>query len=88
MTSLLLGIACGVLVSAIVCLWRRDLNGAVVVGGGIAMSLVTACLFGFSVPSLLHWLKLDPKIAAGPVTLALTDFFALTLYFTLAWLLL
>jgi magnesium transporter len=52
------------------------------------VSLVTACLFGFSVPSLLHWLKLDPKIAAGPVTLAVTDFFALAFYFSLAWLLL
>jgi magnesium transporter len=69
-------------------LWRRDVNGAVVVGGSIAVSLVTACLFGFSVPSLLHWLKLDPKIAAGPVTLAVTDFFALAFYFSLAWLVL
>jgi len=87
-TSLLLGVACGLLVSARVWFWRRDVNGAVVVGSGIAVSLVTACLFGFSVPSLLHWLKLDPKIAAGPVTLALTDFFALAFYFSLAWLLL
>src|SRR6266404_775562 len=87
-TSLLLGMACGLLVSAIVWLWRRDANGAAVVGGSIAISLVTACLFGFSVPSLLHWLKLDPKIAAGPVTLAVTDFFALAFYFSLAWLLL
>src|SRR6266446_5257488 len=87
-TSLLLGVACGLLVSAIVWLWRRDLNGAAVVGGSIAVSLVTACLFGFSVPSLLHWLKLDPKIAAGPVTLAVTDFFALAFYFSLAWLVL
>jgi Mg/Co/Ni transporter MgtE len=87
-TSLLLGMACGLLVSAIVWLWRRDVNGAAVVGGGIAVSLVTACLLGFSVPSLLHRLKLDPKIAAGPVTLAVTDFFALTFYFSLAWLLL
>src|SRR3984893_15137008 len=87
-TSLLLGMACGLLVSAIVWLWRRDLNCAAVVGGSIAVSLVTACLFGFSVPSLLHWLKLDPKIAAGPVTLAVTDFFALAFYFSLACLLL
>jgi magnesium transporter len=87
-TSLLLGMACGLLVSAIVWLWRRDVNGAAVVGGSIVVSLVTACLFGFSVPSLLHWLKLDPKIAAGPVTLAVTDFFALAFYFSLAWLLL
>lgn len=84
-TSLLLGLACGLLVSAIVWIWRRDANGAMVVGASIAVSLVTACLFGFSVPSLLHWLKLDPKIAAGPVTLAVTDFFALAFYFSLAW---
>jgi magnesium transporter len=84
-TSLLLGMACGLLVSAIVWIWRRDANGAMVVGVSIAVSLVTACLFGFSVPSLLHWLKLDPKIAAGPVTLAVTDFFALAFYFSLAW---
>jgi magnesium transporter len=84
-TALLLGLACGVLVSAIVWVWRQDVNGAFVVGTSIAVSLVTACLFGFSVPSLLHGLKLDPKIAAGPVTLAVTDFFALAFYFSLAW---
>jgi magnesium transporter len=84
----LLGTACGILVGAIVWVWRQDVNGALVVGSTIAVSLVTACLFGFSVPSLLHWLKLDPKIAAGPVTLAVTDFFALAFYFTLAWLVL
>ena len=84
-TALLLGLACGTLVSAIVWIWRHDVKGAAVVGTSIAVSLVTACLFGFSVPSLLHWLKLDPKIAAGPVTLAVTDFFALAFYFSLAW---
>jgi magnesium transporter len=84
-TALLLGLACGGLVGAIVWLWRSDARAASVIGGSIALSLVTACLFGLSVPSLLHWLKLDPKIAAGPVTLALADFFALLLYFTSAW---
>jgi magnesium transporter len=84
-TALLLGLACGTLVTAIVWIWRQDVRGAAVVGISIAVSLVTACLFGFSVPSLLHWLKLDPKIAAGPVTLAFTDFCALAFYFSLAW---
>jgi magnesium transporter len=37
---------------------------------------------------ILHWLKLDPKIAAGPVSLALTDIFTLLFYFGLAALLL
>jgi magnesium transporter len=87
-TALLLGMACGILVGAIVLIWRQDPKGAAVVGTSIAVSLVTACLFGFSVPSLLHGLKLDPKIAAGPVTLAVTDFCALAFYFSLAWLVL
>ena len=86
--ALLLGGACGAVVGLIVWLWRHDLSGAAVVGCSIVMSLFTACLFGFSVPSLLHRLKLDPKIAAGPVTLAVTDFVALTFYFSLAWLVL
>jgi magnesium transporter len=87
-TAVLLGMACGGLVGAIVWVWRQDAKGAAVIGGSIAVSLVTACLFGFSVPSFLHWLKLDPKIAAGPVTLAVTDFCALAFYFSLAWLVL
>ncbi len=80
-TALLLGASLGLLVFAIVWVWQRDIAGAAVVGGSIALSLVTACIFGLSVPSLLHWLKLDPKIAAGPVTLALTDSCALLFYF-------
>ena len=85
-TALLIGLACGMLVAFIVWFWRGDVLAAYVIGGSIALSLVTACLFGLGVPSLLHWLKLDPKIAAGPVTLALADFFALVFYFTGAWL--
>lgn len=83
-TALLIGLACGVIVAAIVWLWRGDASGAFVVGTSIVVSLFMACVFGFSVPSILHGLKLDPKIAAGPVTLAVTDFFALTFYFSLA----
>ncbi|PYJ01209.1 MAG: magnesium transporter MgtE [Verrucomicrobia bacterium] len=87
-TALLLGISCGALVSAIVWLWRNDLRGAFVIGGSIMLSLVTACALGLGVPSLLHRFKLDLKIAAGPVTLALADFIALMIYFTAAWLIL
>jgi hypothetical protein len=41
------------------------------------LTLCAACFFGLSVPAALHALKLDPKIAAGPVTLAFTDIFTL-----------
>ncbi|MFN2508862.1 MAG: magnesium transporter [Chthoniobacterales bacterium] len=83
-TAALLGLGCGAVVSLIVYVWRGDAVAAFAIGSSIALSLVTACLFGLSVPSLLHFLKLDPKIAAGPVALAFTDFFALTFYFGIA----
>src|SRR5213596_359263 len=87
-TALLLGVASGLVVSAIVFLWRNDFGGAFVIGGSIALSLVTASALGLGVPSFLHRFKLDLKIAAGPVTLALADFVALVIYFTCAWLVL
>jgi magnesium transporter len=83
-SAVLLGLGCGALVVMIVLLWRKELTAALAIGGSIGLSLVTACLFGLSIPSLLHSLKLDPKIAAGPVTLAVTDFVALALYFGIA----
>ena len=83
-SAVLLGLGCGALVAMIVFLWRKDLTAALAIGGSIGLSLVTACLFGLSIPSLLHSLKLDPKIAAGPVTLAITDFVALAFYFGIA----
>jgi magnesium transporter len=85
-TALLLGVTCGFVVGVIVWIWGSDFRAAFVIGGTIALSLVTACVLGLGVPSLLHRLKLDPKIAAGPVTLALADFIALVIYFTTAWL--
>lgn len=83
-TAVLIGLGCGIIVAAIVLLWRHDLRGAIAIGGSIALSLVTASLFGLGVPSLLHRFNLDPKIAAGPITLALADICALALYFTTA----
>ena len=82
-TAALLGLGCGTVVSAIICLWRGPSLPAFVIGGSVLLSLCSACLFGLSVPALLHHLKLDPKIAAGPVTLALTDIFTLLFYFGL-----
>ena len=83
-SAALLGAGCGTLVALIVLIWRHNMTAALAIGGSIGLSLVTACLFGLSIPSLLHSLKLDPKIAAGPVTLAITDFVALIFYFGIA----
>ncbi len=87
-TALLLGLGCGVVVGLIVWLWQGHPRAAVSIGASIVMALFTACVTGLSIPSLLHACRLDPKIAAGPVTLALSDLLTLFFYFVFAaWLL-
>jgi magnesium transporter len=83
-TALLLGLACGGGVAAVTLLWRQELGPALVIGATILLSLCSACLVGLSVPTLLYAWRLDPKIAAGPVTLALTDVLTLLFYLILA----
>src|SRR5262249_49936467 len=70
--ALPLGAACGVVVGLVVWLERGAGWASVSIGASIFLALCAACFFGLSVPALLHALKLDPKIAAGPVTLAFT----------------
>lgn len=84
LTAVLIALSCGIVVGLIVQAWRGDPRAAIVVGSGIALALLAACFFGLSVPTGLHALKLDPKIAAGPITLALTDVATLLAYFGLA----
>lgn len=80
----LIGLASGLVVAAVVFAWRGEGLAALVIGSGIASSILGACFFGLTVPTGLHALKLDPKIAAGPITLALTDILTLAAYFGLA----
>jgi magnesium transporter len=88
LTAVLLGLGCGSVVGVIVWLWRGEGMAAVSIALSITLALVTACVTGLSVPSALHAARLDPKIAAGPITLALTDICTLLFYFGLAsWLL-
>ncbi len=83
-TALLLGSACGTLVGLIVWFWFGAGVAAFSIGSSIVLAISAACLFGLSIPALLHGLKLDPKIAAGPVTLAIADITTLLFYFSLA----
>jgi magnesium transporter len=83
-TALLLGCASGLVVGLVVLVWQHSPMPAFVIGASVTFCLLTACVTGLSVPALLHALRLDPKIAAGPITLAIADIFTLLFYFNLA----
>jgi magnesium transporter len=87
-TALLLGLGSCIVVGLIVWLWHGTLLPAIAIGTSVLTILIGACLLGSSVPTLLHALKLDLKIAAGPVTLAITDMFTILCYFSLGAMLL
>jgi magnesium transporter len=83
-SALLLGGACGLMVALVAWFWRGQPAPALVIGGSITLSMLLACLIGLTVPTVLHRFKLDPKIAAGPVSLALADLSTLLIYLGVA----
>ncbi len=87
-TAALLGLACGALVGLVAWLWRGEGFVALVIGTSLVLSVSAAGVFGLSFPALLHSLRLDPKIAAGPIALAITDISTVLFYFGIAALLL
>jgi magnesium transporter len=54
------------------------------VGVSVLLAIVAAGVIGLTVPTLLYAIREDSKIAAGPVTLALTDITTLLLYLNAA----
>lgn len=83
-----LGLVCGLIVAGIVYAWHREVYAALAIGGSILGALLSAGFIGLGVPTTLHALKLDPRVAAGPLTLAMADLATLAIYFNLGLLLL
>jgi magnesium transporter len=87
-TSILLGLLAGVAVAIMVGLCWHDLRSALVIGGSVVISIFVAGIMGVVVPSALRLVHWDPKIAAGPITLATADLFTVSCYLITAKLLL
>ncbi|MBI4615457.1 MAG: magnesium transporter [Planctomycetes bacterium] len=88
LVAALLGLSSGSVVATVAWLWRNDVGTALAVAGAIALSMLTASLLGVLLPTLARALHRDPKIAAGPLVLALADLATLLFYFHLAGILL
>jgi magnesium transporter len=87
-TALMLGVASAGLVGLVAWVWRGAVIAAVSVGLSITAAIVTACLLGILVPTAIHALRVNPRVAAGPIVLAGTDLATLAFYFGVAtWLL-
>jgi len=84
MSSFLLGVTSAAFVFVVVWLWKNDLTIASLIGFSIILVEVIAAFWGLTIPTILHRTKLDPKISAGPITLAFADMSTIFLYLGLA----
>jgi magnesium transporter len=84
MTAALLGLACGGSVAAVAWAWKGNEDVALAAGAAIWLSMMTACALGVILPTALRAVRRDPKVAAGPIVLALADLATLMFYFNIS----
>jgi magnesium transporter len=80
-SGILIAASCGAIIMVAALFWNFSLLVPLIIGGSVAFAIISANVIGFLVPVLLHSNKRDPKIASGPIALALTDIIALSIYF-------
>ena len=86
--ALLLGLPIGLAVGALAFLLSPQFNTSLVVGVSLTVGILDACLVGLIVPWVLKRLNVEPKVAAGPLVLALSDIATVAAYLGLATMLL
>jgi magnesium transporter len=87
-TALPLGLLCGLCVGGAALLWHHDGRLATVLIAALGVAVLAAGVFGRLVPATLGLFRRDPKVASGPIVLAMTDLTTLFAYFSIAtWLL-
>lgn len=84
LVGLLIGIVCGLLISAIAYLWQGNIYLGLVVGLSLLLTLIIGTLSGTIIPLILYKINIDPAIASGPLITTLNDIFSLITYFTIA----
>lgn len=84
----MLGLALGATVGIVALFWGQGFQPPAVIAISVVIAMVIAATLGTVIPAALHAMRLDPKLAAGPVVLMITDIATLTVYLGLATMLL
>lgn len=83
-TSLVLGVACGLIVATVSLLWNAPPGLPLALLAAITVSMAYAAAIGALIPSLGRAFKMNTNLAAGPLALAATDIGATLIYLTVA----
>ena len=86
--ALMMGVVCGSLAGVLAVVFGHDPVIGLALGIAMSMGMSTASLLGASMPIILDLFGIDPAVASGPVVSTINDSLALTVYFTVATLIL
>src|SRR5262249_28450924 len=86
-TSLLLALACGLVLGTVGAVWSRHLPFGLVIGGGMTCSMLTAGFMGTVIPMVSKRIGFDPATTAGPFETAFQDVVGFAVFLWLASLL-
>jgi magnesium transporter len=83
-TGLLLGAGAGILIFLLEVLWKGLGPVSYAILASVALAMCAASIIGFVLPWLLFRLKVNLKVAAGPIVLAVADVSTILIYLGLA----
>jgi len=86
--ALSLALACGLLLSAIAFVGWQNSTLGLIIGLSMFLSIISAVLISTGFPFLFKKANLDPAIASGPFATMISDVATITIYFTVASILL
>lgn len=88
LTGTLLGLGSAMAVATVALVWLGQPLVGLCLLGGITGGVAGSALIGITMPVVLRRLRLEPRVAAGPIALAGADVLTIVLYLNLAhWLL-
>lgn len=82
--GLIVGLATGMSVFAIVTFWKHNMILGFAVGVAMTMAIMVANLAGYLIPLLIDKLGFDPAVASGPFITTLSDLTSVLIYFNVA----
>lgn len=83
-TSLVISIICGLVLTGIVYVWKQELFIGLVAGVSLTFSIAAGTLVGSVVPLVLRRFRADPAVASGPLITTICDILSMGIYFGIA----
>jgi magnesium transporter len=81
--GLLMGLACGVILTLVGWIWHQGFLG-MVVGLSLIIAFMVSTSMATFMPILLKRMRVDPAVAAGPFVTTANDITGITIYLSLA----